>query len=216
MTTSPVPTLPPDCSLLETLRLEHGLLVRLERHLARARLSAAALGFAWREPEVRTALATLGAAHPEGVYRVRLLVDALGTPTLACTPHSAVPSALPWRVAFADQPVDDRDPRLRHKTTAREPYEAARRSRPDVDDVLLWNGRNEVTESTIANVVAELEGKRYTPALTSGLLAGTFRGELLDEGRIEERVLARGTLSRASRLWLVNSLRGWVEATLVR
>ena len=47
---------------------------------------------------------------------------------------------------------------------------------------MLWNERGEVTESTIANVVVEIDGVRYTPPLACGLLGGTFRGELLGVG----------------------------------
>ena len=110
--------------------------------------------------------------------------------------------------------MDGRDPFVLHKTTRRAVYESARASRPDVDDVLLWNERGDVTESTIANVVAEIGGVRYTPPLQCGLLPGTFRAEQLDLGTIRERVLSKGDIASASRLWLINSVRGWVEAQL--
>ena len=90
-----------------------------------------------------------------------------------------------------------------------------RRTDSDVDDVLLWNDRGEVTESTVGNVVVEIGGVRYTPPVRSGLLAGTFRAELLDEGLIRERALSKTEVASAGRLWLINSLRGWVEARLV-
>ena len=84
-----------------------------------------------------------------------------------------------------------------------------------MDDVLLWNDRGEVTECTIGNVVVEIDGVRYTPPVESGLLAGTFRAELLDQGLIRERVLTKSDVASAPRLWLINSVRGWVEARLV-
>jgi para-aminobenzoate synthetase/4-amino-4-deoxychorismate lyase len=93
-------------------------------------------------------------------------------------------------------------------------YETARRSHPDVDDVLLWNTRGEVTESTIGNVVAEIDGVRYTPPVSCGLLAGTFRAEQLEAGTIQERVLTKADVAAASRLWLINSVREWIEAEL--
>ena len=42
---------------------------------------------------------------------------------------------------------------LYHKTTRRQVYERALKAVPGCDDVLLVNDENEVTESTIANVV---------------------------------------------------------------
>ena len=47
-------------------------------------------------------------------------------------------------------------------------------------------------------------------------LAGTLREELLEAGAIRERVITRGEIVRAGQLWLINSLRGWIEAAYVR
>jgi para-aminobenzoate synthetase / 4-amino-4-deoxychorismate lyase len=200
-------------SLLETMRLEHGRVERLERHLARIAEGARYFRYPWTEAEVREAVASVAARHPDGCWRVRLLLSVEGRPTIECTPHAHEPR--PWRLDFAREPVDATDPFVLHKTTRRAVYETARRSRPAADDVLLWNGRGEVTESTIANVVAELDGVRYTPPVSCGLLAGTFRAEQLDAGTIQERVLTKVDVASASRLWLINSVRGWVEARLV-
>jgi para-aminobenzoate synthetase/4-amino-4-deoxychorismate lyase len=200
-------------SLLETMRLEHGHIERLDRHLARMATAARDFGYIWTEPAVRDALTAAAAGHPTGCWRVRLLLSAVGHPTVECAPH--VHEARVWQVGFADQPIDARDPFVIHKTTRRQVYDAARRSRPALDDVVLWNERGEVTESTIANVVAEIDGVRYTPPVQCGLLAGTLRAELLDAGTIVERVLSRADVGGAPRLWLINSVRGWIEAALI-
>lgn len=201
--------------LLETMRLEDGSVARRDRHVRRMQEAARHFGFAWKQERIEAAIAEAAAAHPAGVYRLRLLADAAGDPEAACTPHADA-AAMPWRVAFANAPIDSADPFLRHKTSHREAYDTARRGRPDVDDVLLWNERRELTESTIANVVVEIDGRKWTPPVDSGLLAGTLRGELLDAGVIHERVITRGEVVRAERLWLINSVRGWIEAMLVR
>ena len=82
-------------------------------------------------------------------------------------------------------------------------------------DVLLWNADGAVTELTRGNLVVELDGERFTPPVDCGLLAGTFRAELLERGDIAERVLTVHDVRRATRLWFVNSLRGWVPIALV-
>jgi para-aminobenzoate synthetase/4-amino-4-deoxychorismate lyase len=197
-------------SLLETMRLEHGHVGRLERHLARMAEGARFFRYQWNETAVRDALAALATQHSHGCWRVRLLLSSDGRPAVECTPHAH--EARRWRLDFAHEPVDGRDPFILHKTTRRAVYEAARASRTDVDDVLLWNGRGEVTESTIANVVVEIDGVRYTPPVSCGLLAGTFRAEQIDTGAIRERVLSKADVRSASRAWLINSVRGWVEA----
>jgi para-aminobenzoate synthetase/4-amino-4-deoxychorismate lyase len=98
---------------------------------------------------------------------------------------------------------------LRHKTTHREVYE--RRRRTGVDDTILVNDRGEVTESCAANVVVEINGRRWTPPASAGLLPGVFRAHLLARGEIAERRLTPGDLARAERVWLINSVRGWID-----
>ena len=56
------------------------------------------------------------------------------------------------------------------------------------------------------------DGVRVTPPVDCGLLAGTFRAELLARREIQERVLTLDDLQSASRLWLINSVHEWREA----
>jgi para-aminobenzoate synthetase/4-amino-4-deoxychorismate lyase len=124
--------------------------------------------------------------------------------------------AEPLPVMLAQSPIDSRNVFLFHKTTRREVYEEHRQALPEgVYDSLLWNTQGEVTEFTSANIVAEIDGVRWTPPRRSGLLGGTFRAELLETGEIQERVLTIAEVSAASRLWLINSVRGWVPVRLV-
>jgi para-aminobenzoate synthetase/4-amino-4-deoxychorismate lyase len=204
-----------DFSLLETMRLEQGAITRRDRHLRRMADAAGYFGFTWTPDAVNAALEAAVSGHRAGTWRLRLTVNAAGRPAVSCSPHED-PTSGPWRVAFANAPIDDGDPFLYNKTTSRAAYETARRGRPDVDDVLLWNASRELTESTIANVVVEIDGVKYTPPVSCGLLAGTLRGELVESGVLRERVITRGEVVRAERLWLINSLRGWIEAILVR
>lgn len=115
----------------------------------------------------------------------------------------------PVRLGLAHQVVQPDDPFLHFKTTNRTVYDEARRSRPDCDDVLLWNEKGEVTESTIANFVARIDGELVTPPVECGLLAGTFRGELIERGKVSERVIRVDELAHVEALFLINSVQGW-------
>jgi para-aminobenzoate synthetase / 4-amino-4-deoxychorismate lyase len=217
---------PGEFSLLETMRLEEGEVPRLERHLARMAASARHFGFAWDESVVRAALVSRVHAHPAGLWRLRLLVDRGGIPTLECSPHVAPHGLLgtsprhgmsePTFVSFARTPVDEHDPFLLHKTTRRAMYDRAHREKPPgVFDAILWNHGDEVTESTIANVVTEIDGVLYTPPIKCGLLGGTLRAELLESGKLRERVITKEEFSAARHIALINSLRGWMWAQLL-
>jgi para-aminobenzoate synthetase/4-amino-4-deoxychorismate lyase len=63
-------------------------------------------------------------------------------------------------------------------------------------------------------VCVRLDGEWVTPPVSSGLLPGTCRAQLLCEGRIRERVVALDDLARASAIAVINSVRGWREADL--
>ena len=212
--------LPPPFQLIETLAWTpaEGLLL-LERHLRRIGDSAEYFGFACDADAIRTRLAgaTRGLCRPN---RVRLLLDELGGIEVTVSPlgqRSVILSDAPpprrraraVRVAVAQEPVLHRDVSLYHKTTRRRVYERALAGSPGCDDVILVNEAGEVTESTTANVVVRDEAGYWTPPVESGLLAGTFRGQLLESGAIRERRITLDELRAAKEIWLINSVRGW-------
>ena len=94
-------------------------------------------------------------------------------------------------------------------------YDAHISVSPDAFDILLWNERGEVTEFTRGNVVISLDGKLLTPSLTSGLLPGVLRAELLDQRIISEALVHRGDLAQAEDVWFINSVRGWLPAHII-
>jgi len=205
----------PPFRLLETLRMEDRRLVRRDRHLDRLCESASFFGFQCDRARVVAALEAHVSSFDAAPRRVRLLLNERGYSAVQSEPLGAT-QAGPQAVALATDPVDSCDRFLCHKTTRRETYDRHSAAHPDAFDVLLWNERRELTEFTRGNVVVELDDGRYTPARTSGLLAGVYRRELLDTGVIQERVITMDDLSRCTRLWFINSLREWVEVTVTR
>jgi para-aminobenzoate synthetase/4-amino-4-deoxychorismate lyase len=202
-----------DFELLETMRLDEGGFRLLEEHLARLEASADYFDIPVNVAEVREELARHAESYDGAPRRVRLLVSQDGRARVESAPLDELPPG-PLRVALALTPVKKSDRFLCHKTTRRGQYEARRAERPDVFDVLLWNEEGELTEFTNGNVVVELGGRRWTPPRECGLLAGTFRAELLRTGEVAERVLTRDDIARATRVWFVNGVRGRVEVSL--
>jgi para-aminobenzoate synthetase/4-amino-4-deoxychorismate lyase len=119
-------------------------------------------------------------------------------------------------VRLSATPLDSSSVFLFHKTTRRDVYTRAREEAPELDEVLLWNERGEITEATTANVVVRCAGgPRVTPPVRCGLLAGTYRAEMLAAGEIVEAVLTREDLRAASDIWLINAIYEWRRAVLV-
>jgi para-aminobenzoate synthetase/4-amino-4-deoxychorismate lyase len=201
----------PQFSLIETLRLVDGAYARLERHLQRLEDSAyyfCVVEAAALRRAARSALLQFADAQAGEAARVRLTASLAGKIRITASPLP--PSSQREHVALARTPVRAANRFLYHKTTHRAVYATHRSSQPAAFDVLLWNESGELTEFTIGNVVLELAGVLDTPPRQCGLLAGTFRAELLERGAIRERVLTRDDLARATGVWLINSVREWV------
>ncbi len=203
--------------LIETLRHEPGLgLVRLERHLARLEASAGALGFHYDRTAVVDAIAQ--AVDPEQLLRVRLTLAPDGR--VGCTAHPFVPvaPAVTWRLAIAAVCLDRDDPLIRHKTTRRDIYQAAREEFPPeaADEVVLTNRQGQLCEGTITNIFLDMGdgGPLLTPSLVTGLLPGVLRAEMIDTGRAVERELMPHDLAAAGTIHVGNSLRGLIQATV--
>ncbi len=203
----------PRFDLLETLLWEPGRgYFLLARHLARLADSARYFHYGYEDGAGAAALGEAVASGRPAPLRVRLTLARDGSCRVEASSLPAPRTR--WRAALAAEPIDTQETFLFHKTTYRETYERARRGRPGVDEVILWNEGGEATEGTRTNLVARLDGRLVTPPLDCGLLPGTFRAELLARRRIAERPLRLADLARASEVYLINSVRRWVRADL--
>ncbi|MEI8093706.1 MAG: chorismate-binding protein [Spirochaetales bacterium] len=151
---------------------------------------------------VRSALDRLDPVTPQ---KVRLLLNPGSQFRFEYLPLDNQPDELTW--ALSPGPLEEALLFRQHKTTARECYEKG--AVPGVDQTLFWNARGELTESSSFNVVLQVDGELLTPALESGLLAGTFRQHLLARGIVREAILPISALEQAGGVWFINSVRRW-------
>ena len=100
--------------------------------------------------------------------------------------------------------VHSSNPFLYHKTTIRS------NSPKDIFDEIRVNERGEITEGTYTNIGIQKNGNFYTPPVTSGLLAGTYREKL----GWREKVLFPKDLINADKIYCFNSVRGLIEVEL--
>jgi para-aminobenzoate synthetase/4-amino-4-deoxychorismate lyase len=206
----------PRFSLLETiLWTRAGGFFLLDDHLNRLYESAHYFGFFVDIPAVRSQLVELVGAFLGPSMRVRLLLSEDGRVATEASPFHKGGRARPVRLRLADAPIDKSNVFLYHKTTLRNVYDAALATAGDADDVLLWNSHDEITETSIANVVLRLKGELVTPSLSAGLLPGVFRGLLLRRKRIRETSISIDDLKCADAIYTVNSVRQIRRATLI-
>jgi para-aminobenzoate synthetase/4-amino-4-deoxychorismate lyase len=187
----------------------------LDEHLNRIKNSAKYFGIPINEVELTTELMEFSATMSCERCRVRLLVDQKGQINIESVEIPAPAEEEFFTLRLAHTPVDSSNRFLYHKTTNRKVYEDAKAGCGNCDDVVLFNERNEVTETTITNVVAVIDGRKITPPVKCGLLPGTMRGHLLKTGEIEEDIITLEQFKQADEIWLINSVRGWVRAQLL-
>ena len=202
-----------DFGLIETLlwTRQEGFFL-LSEHLRRMGASASALGFAFDEPRLRSALEEAVARAAFERLRLRLVLAREGAHELSLEAVEPIAPDTLWRVAVARGRFSSGEPMLRHKTTRREIYEEEL-ARSGADEVLFLNERDEVCEGARTNVFLAQGEILLTPPLTSGLLPGTLRARLLAEGKAREDYLALEDFENRE-FFMGNSVRGLVRARL--
>jgi len=80
----------------------------------------------------------------------------------------------------------------------------------NIDDCLLLNNNNHVTESVSGNVFIVNENKIFTPPLSDGCINGVLRTELLNENKfnIEEKSLSIVDVLNADEVFITNVIKG--------
>lgn len=219
-----------DFYVFESLLLEDGEYYLLDRHLARLSTSVSYFGFVREEREtsevsgnslmarIRERLTDIAKARATGHYKVRITVRV--NDAIECSAEALTSLPSPYRVALSQAPVNSANPFLGHKTNVRDSIERAMRSVQGAgdaraDDVIMINERGELTESSRANVVLEINGVKYTPPLEAGILPGVYRNELLAAGALVERTLSARDFRECDRVFIINSVRRCVECVKV-
>lgn len=206
----------PEFELLETILWSpEEWFFLLPYHLQRMEDSAAYFEFDFNKTTVTKALEDRAADLEAKPHRVRLLLNRSGQARTEAYPLAGADKNPPVRLRLAGNPVNSGDPFLYHKTTHRKVYDNAKAQVEDCDDVLLWNQGREVTETTIANLLVEKDGQLFTPAVTCGLLAGTYRQWMMDQLLVKARRISIEELKQADKLYVINSVRKQQEAILM-
>ena len=212
-------TEPPEFSLIETMAYHpnQGLLYQ-DEHFERLTRSANYFHYKFNQEALEEQLTQI-TAPLKAATRLRILLNASGTVSITTTELSLPSPNETWPIIWAGTPQDSTNPFLYHKTTNRAFYDEARTKAQDnnsaIKEVIFINERGEVTEGSFTNLFVEQQGRLLTPPISSGLLPGTLRENLLKTGQVEEKVLFKDDVQSADTLYLGNSVRGLIKATLV-
>lgn len=84
----------------------------------------------------------------------------------------------------------------------------------DNKELVFVNEQNNITETRFHNILIKKDNQIYTPKLADGVLDGIARKKLLKNNKISEKSISLSDFKNADEIYLVNSVRGIIEARL--
>lgn len=205
-----------DFELFETMKWDTDSGVFLEEyHFNRLKDSASYFDFKFCEVRGKEIIDETIRNISNNLCVIRLFVNAKGGIRIETSEVPVFIKNQKYTVSLAKNPVQSENIFLYHKTTQREVYENAEGENLHSDDVILWNEEGNLTESTIANIILNIEGNWVTPSTNCGLLRGVYRESMLENGLIEERKIHKSEIADLSEITLINSVRGEFKAKLI-
>ncbi|MFV5938323.1 chorismate-binding protein [Mammaliicoccus sciuri] len=199
-------------NLIETMRLENGIVQRRHKHTNRISTSAKALNIRFNKDEWNTMLNDMVNTYVDGTYKLRVELNSDGkfnaeTSPIVDTNQSLTAQLLPSTPVSSIYTV--------HKTTERQHFQ----HNHDTDVILYYNEENEITEFDIGNVVVKIGDAYITPPYHGQFLNGCMRQALLKDNLIEEKNITVEKLineieSLNCEIYMINSLREWTKIDL--
>ena len=200
----------PRFELLTTGRIHQGELTFLDQHVTRLREASRYFSYTYDEPKLLKELQE-ELAHLESNldYRCRIALQKNGTFHLVITELTDLPASY-LQAQLTEQKHDLAMPFTYFKTSQRDHL-----SQSDHEQIFhLPDGT--LLETTIGNLVLEIEGQLYTPPAHLPLLDGIYRRHLLETQQVEEKLLTLNDLIDADRIYACNALRGLYELDFQR
>ena len=200
----------PRFELLTTGRIHQGELTFLEQHLTRLREASRYFAYPFNEPKLLNKLQEqLAHVDPSLDYRCRIALQRNGTIQLTITELTDLPASY-LQAQLTEQKLDLATPFTYFKTSQRDHL-----GQSDHEQIFhLPDGS--LLETTIGNLVLEIEGQLYTPPAHLPLLDGIYRRHLLETQQVEEKLLTLNDLTDADRIYACNALRGLYELDFQR
>lgn len=200
----------PPFELIETMLHSHRI-VYLDQHLKRLQRSADYFEIPLPSRLLHESLRDVEKAlSMPGRHKVRVTVRKNGNFRIALSPLTQ--KTPPFRsICISPHRVDPGNIYFYHKTTRRTLYnsEYDRVAAAGYYEVLFLNQEGFVAEGSRTNVFVRIDGRYFTPPLSSGLLPGVYRQLILNQcTAIQEKLLTLEDLRQSERLYVCNAVSG--------
>ncbi|PJZ50407.1 aminodeoxychorismate synthase component I [Leptospira saintgironsiae] len=181
----------------------------LKDHKDRMITSANQLGFVWKEEGWESIVnEVLGKITSDKKYRVKIIL--LRSGEFQSEVSEFHPGPKEGKVLFSGTSTNKKNQFYYHKTNIREIYSAGYESAVSSGylDQIYTNTEGHLTEGAIHSIFLLLNKEWITPSLEEGILPGIARKQWVRKLKAKEKKISKQDLSLASKIILVNSLRG--------
>jgi branched-chain amino acid aminotransferase len=194
---------PKTSGIFETIKTIDGAPIALARHMRRALESALDLGIPMPSEEyIRNEIIKIVAEYPQKIGRLRICF----APNLFHITHDEYVEIIdPARLDFHSSTVIGSI----HKSF---PYDfrfalLKGAQNEGFHDRILFNDKNEITETAVANLVFLIAGEWVTPPITAGILPGIMRAISIEECGVKVRPIHISEIPDIESGLMLSSLR---------
>lgn len=189
--------------IFETIKTVNGNPIALNRHMRRAIDSARELGISMPgEETLRSELISVLASTRFPVGRLRIC---FWNKSFLVTHHEYEELIEPARVNFRSETVHGS---VHKKFPYDERFQILDAAKDEgFDDSILFNRKNEVTETAVSNLVLRIANQWVTPPITAGVLPGVVRGIAIEECGVKVRPVHISEIADVQSAFLLSSLR---------
>lgn len=194
---------PKTSGIFETIKTVNGQPIALARHMRRALDSARSLGIKMPpEEELRIELVKLLTEKPFEIGKLRICIYSDGH---YLSHEGYTEPTGPLRFTFFSQTVTGEE----HKKFPYDHrFEILKAAQDEgYDDCILFNVKNEVTESAVANLLFLIEGVWVTPPISAGVLPGVIRAIAIEECEVKVRPIHISEIADVESAFSLASLR---------
>ena len=180
--------------LLETIRIEQGVIYNLPYHQARMNRSRDHLFHTFSVIDLAS---HINIPSEEGIYRCRILYgqEIENIEYIPYTPKQ-----------IRSLKIVSSDIEYRYKYANREKLDMLLRENPEVDEVIIEKD-GLLTDTTISNIAFYRDGKWYTPK--KPLLEGTMREKFVKNGILHPKDISKDDLDNYTHVALINAMIGF-------
>jgi branched-chain amino acid aminotransferase len=197
---------PEGSGIFETIRTVSDQPWALSRHMRRALNTARRNDQPFpNEDLIRRAVAETIVANPFPIGRLRLLFGVDGNFYATHQEYSEVSTNANLGILHTTEQLSNRVEKRYPYTKNLEILSQAKSA--GLDDVLMINRDGFITETSIANLIFEIDGDWITPPLSDGVLPGVMRALLIERNEVVVRQIRASQLNEIRSGFVVSSLK---------